>query len=209
MSKILAVETSAAACSVAILNETEIVEKFQATLRGQTQVLLPMVDELLQETQLSLDDLNAIAISIGPGSFTGIRVGISAVQGLTISKDVSIIAISSLQVLAQTAYREFKQDKIFICVNAFMGEVYWDQFIVKQGIAQSQLGPQLSKPEQLPDTEDSTWLKIGTGWPDSPDLLPHAQDLLLTAQLKLDAGEVQAIDQVTPVYLRQADAWKN
>ncbi|MBX9704801.1 MAG: tRNA (adenosine(37)-N6)-threonylcarbamoyltransferase complex dimerization subunit type 1 TsaB [Gammaproteobacteria bacterium] len=220
MTTILALETSAAACSVALSINGVVTEQIVPTQRGQAQVLLPMIDSLLAEAQLSLADIDALALSIGPGSFTGLRVAMSVVQGLTISTDIPIIPIPSLQVLAQTAYRERGMQKVLVCVNAYMGELYWGEFALQQDSMIATIKEQLLKPENVALPSNLTgYSGIGSGWLLEPisvpetfivdtAILPHAQDVAILAASEFSQGKVFAIDDISPVYLRQQDAWK-
>ena len=85
---ILALDTASEACSVAILLESgEVISRYEYAPRLQTQLLLPMIDELLAQSQLSPQALTAIAYSRGPGSFTGVRISAAAAQGLAFGWD--------------------------------------------------------------------------------------------------------------------------
>ena len=92
---ILALDTASEACSVAIhLDNGEIISRYEYVPRLQTQLLLPMVDELLAQCQLSPQALTAVAYSRGPGSFTGVRISAAAAQGLAFGWDLPVLAIS-------------------------------------------------------------------------------------------------------------------
>lgn len=221
MTTILALETSAAACSVALSINSIVTEQMTPTQRGQSQVLLPMVDALLTDANLSLTDIDALALSIGPGSFTGLRVAMSVVQGLAISSNIPVIPISSLQVLAQTAYRERGIKKALVCVNAYMGELYWGEYALQQDSMIAIAKEQLLKPENVVLPDDlASYAGVGSGWllesisvPESfiidTDILPHAQDVAALAVLEFKQGKALSIDDISPVYLRQQDAWKS
>lgn len=221
MTTILTLETSAAACSVALSIHGAVTEQIVPTQRGQAQVLLPMIDSLLAEARLSLSDIDALALSIGPGSFTGLRVAMSVAQGLTISNNIPIIPISSLQALAQAAHREQGIKKALVCVNAYMGELYWGEFALQQDSMIATTKEQLLKPENIVLPSNlAEYAGIGSGWllesisvPEAliidATILPHAQDVAALAAVAFQQGKVCTIDEVSPVYLRQQNAWKS
>src|SRR5687768_14977914 len=93
---LLAIDTATAACSVALIERGEIVDERHETVgRGHAERLVPMLDEMLRERRPT-----AIAVDCGPGSFTGVRVGLAAAHGLAIGWDVPVIGFSSLALLA-------------------------------------------------------------------------------------------------------------
>src|SRR5690606_24475380 len=96
MSRILAIDTSTDACSVAYLAQQECIERFELAAQSHTRRLLPMVDDLLAEVGVSLSQLDAIAFSRGPGSFTGLRIGFGSVQGLAFAADLPVLPVSTL-----------------------------------------------------------------------------------------------------------------
>ncbi|MFQ6978330.1 MAG: tRNA (adenosine(37)-N6)-threonylcarbamoyltransferase complex dimerization subunit type 1 TsaB [Oscillibacter sp.] len=76
---------------------------YQCTGLTHSRTLLPMVDAMLKNADLTLDDINAIAIAAGPGSFTGLRIGIAAVKGLAWAADKLCLGVSTLEAMAQNA----------------------------------------------------------------------------------------------------------
>ena len=99
--KILAIDTSSKVCSVAILEDNEVInEKHIENELTHSQKLMPMIDEILKECKLSLSDFDLYACSIGPGSFTGVRIGVSTVKAFCDVTNVKVIGVSSLESLA-------------------------------------------------------------------------------------------------------------
>ncbi len=131
--KLLAIDTVTEACSVALMYDDEIRECYEVTPRGHSQRVLPMVEELLSQAGLKPAQLDALVMDRGPGSFTGVRIGVSVVQGLAFALDLPVISISSLAALAQAAYREQDSEQVLAVMDARMGEVYWGYYQLNQG----------------------------------------------------------------------------
>ena len=153
MTHILAIDTSTAWCSVALSLADQSVCRHEKVSAGASQLLLPWVDELLQEQSLTLTDIDAIAIGIGPGAFTGVRLGVAVVQGLAIAKKLPVLPVASLDAIASqlvlTPHFLESQSHIFmVAIDARMGEVYWARYQVQTNALPQRLGEiQLSTPE--------------------------------------------------------------
>src|SRR5690606_29845388 len=104
--KLLAIDTSAQACSIALQIDDEVKVWHEVVPMQQAQLILPRINQLLQESNLSLNQLDAVAFGCGPGSFTGVRIATSLAQGLGYALNIPLIPISSLAGLAQAAYAE-------------------------------------------------------------------------------------------------------
>ncbi len=103
---ILAIETATDVCGVALVqNQNVIAQRMRAEKYVHSEKLLPMIDEVLRDASLSAKDLDAIAVSIGPGSFTGLRIGLSTAKGLALSLGISVIAVPTLDALAYAFFR--------------------------------------------------------------------------------------------------------
>ena len=97
MANILAIDTSSAWCSVALSLGDQAPElRHEAVSAGASQLLLPWIESLLSEGNISLKNLDAIAVGIGPGAFTGVRLGVAAVQGLAISNNRDMVVVAKL-----------------------------------------------------------------------------------------------------------------
>lgn len=121
--KILAIGTSGKNCTVAISENKKLIKEINIT-DGLThsETLLPTIDRILTETNLSLNDMDAYAVSIGPGSFTGIRIGVSTIKGLCLGANKPVIAVPSLLALAYNQ-KEF-DGYIISCIDARNDNVY-------------------------------------------------------------------------------------
>lgn len=145
---ILAVETTGAFASVALMDGDRIIGHVQGNDRfSHLQNLMPQVDTVVKENKLSLDDIAAIAVSDGPGSFTGIRIGVSSARALSQILDIPCVPVSSLEALAMRAieYKDLasseseegisEMDNLLICpiLDARRGQIYGGGYLIKDG----------------------------------------------------------------------------
>ncbi len=139
LNPILAIDTVFNKCGVAILENDKIIyQDEQFGKRQQTQQILPMIEKALQTANLTLNDLSALVFNRGPGAFSGIRINTAVVQALSVACDIPCVAVSSLQVLAQSAWENNAQfDHIYALLDARMQQVYLGEFQLKDGIMQA------------------------------------------------------------------------
>lgn len=137
--KILAFDTSSAASSVALYRDGEVYAVHEPALVKQGTHLLPIIAKLLNEAALSLSELDLIAVGIGPGSFTGLRIGCSAAKAISVAKDIPIAPISSLHLLAQTAYQRHGAQHFLAAVDARKGEAYCGRYELNKALSVVQL----------------------------------------------------------------------
>lgn len=219
--KLLALETSSAQGSVALSCDGVLREVSIETPREQTARILPIVAELLAAAGLSLAALDAIAFGRGPGSFTGLRIAAAVAQGLSLASARPLLAVSSLQALAQRAWREHAIERALVCVDARMSEVYWGCFEVEAGCAELRGTEQIGAATNVSAPATGPWSGVGDGFADPSlgrltsraerilvDLKPRARDLLTRAQADFGAGRFVAPEAALPVYLRDETAWK-
>lgn len=134
MANILAIDTSSAWCSVALsLGDKAPEFMHEAVSAGASQLLLPWVESLLANASLALKDLDVIAVGVGPGAFTGVRLGVAAAQGLAISNNLPVIPVCSLdaiaaQITATDIYKKTKPQRLIIAIDARMEEIYWAHY---------------------------------------------------------------------------------
>ena len=102
MALILAVDTTAKPVSCALAEGNRVLASYYAnTGLTHSQTLLPMIESLLQTSDKRMEDVDALAVNAGPGSFTGVRIGVSAVKGLAFTRDLPCIAVSTLECMAE------------------------------------------------------------------------------------------------------------
>ncbi|MBE2211558.1 MAG: tRNA (adenosine(37)-N6)-threonylcarbamoyltransferase complex dimerization subunit type 1 TsaB [Xanthomonadaceae bacterium] len=214
--KLIALETSTEACSVAVLDEDVLIERFEVAPRRHAELTLPWAEALLAEAGLARKELNAVAVGRGPGAFTGVRLGVSLAQGMALALDIPAIAVSTLAALAMRAPMVDGQ-RILAAIDARMGEVYWATFEVRDGLPQPLGDERVGAPESVEIVGDG-WHGVGTGfaaqegqlaWQLEPQMvqvdaeaLPHAADIARLAEAAHARGEAVAPERLEPAYLR-------
>lgn len=223
--RILAIDTATEACSVALWNDGETLAYYEVCPREHTQRILPMVEQVLSESEITLNSLDALALGHGPGSFTGVRIGISIAQGLAFGAGLPLIGISTLNAMAEGAWQKCGATKVIAAIDARMSEVYWGEFIREgQGWHENTCEQVLSPEQALARLSilNGAWSYAGTGWQgypqlltdssiplsDSTILLPHAEHMLPLALQLWQQGKMVEPEEVQPVYLRNEVAWK-
>ena len=130
--KILALETSAKACSAAVVSENGLLAScFQDAGLTHSRTLMPMVESMLQNAGLTLTELDAVAVSRGPGSFTGIRIGVATAKGLAFAGNLPVIGVSTLESMARTA--ACIEGRIVCAMDARRNQIYNAVFDAENG----------------------------------------------------------------------------
>lgn len=220
--KLLALDTSSVACSVALQIDDDVAERHEEQPREHTRLLMPMIDSLLADSGVAIPDLDAIVLGNGPGSFIGMRIAAAVAQGLAFAAALNIVPVSSMAAVATRVFNESDAQEVVVAQDAHMQEVYLG--IYRRG--EDDL-PVLSIPEQLhgitsilnlDEAARASRFAAGYGWQRYPDLLavnsdrlaetaavlhPHASDLLGLAAVSLRNGEAIEPQDIVPAYLRQ------
>lgn len=133
--KILGIDSSAKSASVAITENGKIISSFYInTGLTHSQTLMPMLDNVLKCASLTLDDIDAVAVNKGPGSFTGIRIGVAAAKGIADTKNIKTIGISTLESMA---YNLVSSNCIAVAVmDARCAQVYTALFRIKDSVVE-------------------------------------------------------------------------
>jgi tRNA threonylcarbamoyladenosine biosynthesis protein TsaB len=218
---ILALDTSMGACSAALLraegHSRELVARSERMARGHAEALMPMVAAVLAEAHTVASDLDLIAATLGPGSFTGVRIAIAAARGLALATGAKLWGTDSLTVMAQTARAaglETRGEAFAVAVDARRGMLYYALFDAEGGRLD---GPSLLAPGDVPARLPAGLsTAVGSGAvllaeaargrgrlldAALPDLEPDAASLALLA---LAAKE--PLPTLRPLYLRPPDA---
>ncbi|GGD35398.1 tRNA (adenosine(37)-N6)-threonylcarbamoyltransferase complex dimerization subunit type 1 TsaB [Pseudoxanthomonas indica] len=222
--KLLAFETATEGCSVALYLDGQVRERFEIAPRRHAELALPWAEELLAEAGVARSALDAIAISRGPGAFTGVRLGIALGQGIALAIDRPLVPVSTLKVVAASLVLPYGTEpaggkqRIFAAIDARMGEVYVGAF-QRDGADLVALSDEIvAAPDAVSLPDDGRWHGAGTGFAAlegalltrlQPQLasvdasvLPHASDLAQLASLAFARGEAVAPELVEPAYLR-------
>lgn len=216
--KILAIDTATEACSVAIYHDAEIIENYLVAPQQHSQLILPMIQEILAGAELNLSQLDALAFGRGPGSFTGVRIAASVIQGIAFAVDLPVVPISTLQAIAQGTRREFQADAVLAVIDARMNEVYWGQYRQDaSGIMQLRGTEAVISPAEITLAKYSRWVGAGSGWFAYDGLMqqrfssaldavyeyyPHAYDIAYLASAAYQQGQYVNAEEAIPVYLR-------
>jgi tRNA threonylcarbamoyladenosine biosynthesis protein TsaB len=223
--KLLALDTATEVCSAALWLDGLISTREQIRPRGHGELILPMIEQLLQEAGVPLGELDAIAFGRGPGAFTGVRLAVSIAQGLGFSVGVPLIAISDLRAIAAQAMLQQPQgvDRVLVCQDARMEEVYWGCYQRSQYLCSAVADEAVSPPARV--MLPSAWAGApvwgaGSGFAAYPvglsgcvgqltevfaHLRPRAREIAALAAMD---GHTAAIapEQAQPVYLRDTVA---
>jgi len=175
--KLLAFETATEACSVAVLDDGRVLERFDIAPRRHTELALPWAQALLAEAGLGKAQLDAVAVGCGPGAFTGVRLGVALAQGIALGLDLPVVPVSTLQALACRALAAGETRRIVAAIDARMGELYAAAWQGGDGGWQALDGEHVLAPGayHLPEGTDG-WYGVGTGF--------SAQNGALTARLQ-------------------------
>lgn len=216
--KLLAIETCTERCSVALAVDEHIHELHTDAPRTHSERLLPMIEQLLKDAGLAAADLSALAFSRGPGSFTGVRLGTSVVQGLAYGLQIPVAPVSTLAALALAAYYQCRETRILTALDARIDEIYWAGYqIDPEQLAITRLEEAVAGPESVAMPSDhQQWIGAGPGWrvygarlqtriqPREilPDCLPSAREVAILGLAHMAAGRTCAAREALPIYLR-------
>ena len=228
--KILALDTATEACSAALYIDGEKLHQYQVAPREHSRLILQMLDDLLKQADLPVGNLDAIAFGRGPGSFMGVRIAAGVAQGIAFASDLPVLAISTLQTIAEVARQQAGCEQVLAAIDARMEEVYWGAYRYQSKSGwQLDGGETVARAEQVSLPESGKWLGAGTGWgvweetfrqealkQDSglqiktvlPDCLPSAEAMLAIAVTDFQNGKYLTPEQAQPVYLRNDVAKK-
>ena len=220
---LLAIETTTEACSIAAMSGDRLALRHDVVPRRHAELALPWCEEVLVELDLARTDLHAIAVSVGPGAFTGVRLGLGLAQGIALGLNLLLLPASTLHVLAAGAQAQPGQ-KVLAAIDARMGQVYWCAY---QLDVDHQLNALCS--EQLSNVGDTaemiktllgadSFIGVGTGFAADnqllatqlraqlsdcqPQALPSAANLCRIAQARFEKNAGVRPELVEPAYLR-------
>lgn len=230
MPTFIALDASTEACSVTLVQGSRRLSLASDTPQRHAQQLLPFIDQLLQQTGLRTRQLDFVACTQGPGSFTGLRIGLGVAQGLAYGAGIPMVGVSSLAALAKSAATTVAPsvDSILTLLDARMGEIYWAVYRDVAQIPVAVVPPALDTPADLLDKIRAghylSWpggvALVGSGLPllqlssaelsghlMNAQLRPHAEAVADMAAVLWEQGAAVAPDAFELTYLRNSVSW--
>jgi tRNA threonylcarbamoyladenosine biosynthesis protein TsaB len=179
--------------------------------------IIKLCDEVFRETGVKLNEIDVIAYTKGPGAFTGVRMCVGVVQGLSLANGIPTMGFSTLELLGYKAARCLNSKKIAIAVDARMGEVYWA--IYEHGLL---LNERICEPDNV-DKLSRDYIGVGSGWESyeeslteqsnikqiESDFYPESVDLIELLLLAIENGQMATFELPQPTYLRNNVAQKS
>jgi tRNA threonylcarbamoyladenosine biosynthesis protein TsaB len=216
---ILALDTATPVGSVALYaEEGQVINRYFNVGLQHSQRLFVEIEAALSVANVGMEALQAIAVSIGPGSFTGLRIALSAAKGLCLAADKVLVTVSTLETLA--ARLPFARLPVCAVLDARKREVYTALYDTTEGVPVERIGPRAIVPTQLAEERaGQPTIFTGDGAEAYRDLLgpnaqiapsfcarPDAGTIGWLALSKLERGETVDIDSAEPEYVRPPDA---
>jgi tRNA threonylcarbamoyladenosine biosynthesis protein TsaB len=222
---LIAIDTATEACSVALWQNGAVLEHYEVAGRSHSARLPLMFAALLAEAGLHVSQLDGLVSGIGPGSFAGVRIGVSFAKGLALGSGLPVVGVSSLAMLAQAALVARAEATVLAAIDARMDEVYFGVYRAQAGVAMllapEQVCPAAATAELVQALElgaGGGQIGVGSGWRAHGDTLlasasgnlaemdalalPHAAAALALAAPRFAAGQVQDAATLVPTYLR-------
>jgi len=217
---LLALDTSTEYCSVAILRDEMLTHRDAHAVQRHSELILPMIEEVLRASGLALAQLHGIAFGAGPGSFTGLRIACGVAQGLAFGTGLRVVPVGTLMALAEEA----GASRVIACLDARMGEVYHAAYRREADRWLEVIAPAVGRVQSMPELEEGGWFGCGNGFAVyaealakhydgqlvglAPTLHPHARSIARLALPLLAAGRALAPEEAVPVYVRDKVAFK-
>ena len=222
MALILAIETGTDICSVALIRDGELIALRESDEeRNHAKKIAVFVDELLREYNIAAEELDAVAVSKGPGSYTGLRIGVSFAKGLCYGQNIPLVAVGSLDSLVEVAREDFEAgiidieqwDNALLCpmIDARRMEVY-TQLFDTDGVAQSEVEAKIIDTESFAEErKDRPFVIFGNGAKKCTEVLegatfievvPSARGMARLAERAFAEGKTEDVAYFEPFYLK-------
>ncbi len=220
--KILGIDCSADTAAVAITEDGKLISSFTGNMKKtHSNTLLPIIKNLLEYSGTSASEIGLYSVSVGPGSFTGIRIGVATVKGLAFGKDIPVVGVSTLEAMA---YAFCDREGSIVCpvLNARRGDVYYALFKIEDGRAVRILEDDSVNAKTLEEmlAQYADVLFIGDGIDvlqksfsernvnDANELLhyPHGYGVCVAGEFAMREGRHTSEDKLAPVYLKPSQA---
>ena len=223
--RILAIDTTASPVSAALVNDGFLEGEFFLNVKTtHSQTLMPIVDELLKMTNTKIDDIDLFAVDAGPGSFTGVRIGVSSVKGITLPLSKPCAAVSTLEAMAYSM--PYRDGIVCAAMDARCSQVYNALFMLDDGklqritedraISIEDLNKELGCYEEnsiylVGDGAELCYNAFGAEYP-LMELVPmniryqHAYGTAMAAEKMAEENRLCSSDELMPIYLRVPQA---
>lgn len=213
MSIILAVDTSTPLASVALLYGETLIWRETNGVKTHSEMVLPMVQTVLSEAGITLAQCDALAIGVGPGSFTGVRTACGVAQGLSYGANLPVVPVVTLAAMAEACREATGAQEVLTILDAQMREVYWAQYRFSNGwqevIAPTLSAPVAVIPEGMPRACGNGLASYAQAFAERdfaqdamPEIMPHAKQVARLGLSLFEQGNTLAPQEVQPIYLR-------
>lgn len=214
---ILAIDTCTDIASVTLFKSGEFTSRVLSGVEKTSGHILKLCDEVFIESKTQLKEVDLISYSKGPGSFTGVRMCIGVVQGLSLSMQIPTMSFTTLELIGFRASQLTKSKKIAVALDARMGEVYWATYV--DGLIDNM---KICNPQEVDDLGTS-FLGVGSGWKTYSEVLkktsniskidlsikPESSALIELSLQAMNEGFEGTLDLPQPIYLRNNVAEKS
>jgi len=214
---ILAIDTCTEVASITLYSSSVKTTRMVSNITKSSGHILKLCDEVFTESDTRLSEVDFIAYTKGPGAFTGVRMCIGVVQGLSLACNLPTLGFSTLELLGYRASKKFNTKKVATAIDARMGEVYWAVYL--EGKVKNE---RICKPEEV-DKLSAEFVGVGSGWKNYKDLLikaseikciepefyPDSSDLIDLSILSIESGRKATNELPQPTYLRNNVAQKS
>lgn len=220
--KILAVDTATRSCSVAVVDKDSLLAEI-TLVSGQTHSMhiMEMIETVIAKAGLAVSELDGFAVTRGPGSFTGLRIGISSVKGLAAASGKPLVGVSSLDALAY----QFSWSSSLVCpfLDARKGEVYFSRYRFENGILKHKIADQVSNPVNAVEEIKEPCVFVGEGaltykkliiekMGELAKFVPSGQNAIralnvgLLGMERFEKNDTDDVADFVPKYIRKSDA---
>lgn len=202
---LLALETTDAQASVALYRKGEVYERIINSDRRHEETVMPAVADFMQVEHAELNELEGLCVDVGPGSFTGVRIGVCHANAMAYALGIPVISVNALEALAYPHLHEGKP--VCALIDARNGNGY--------GALYDEEGKELIPPcpcvtEEFLQAVPEEAIRVGSGYPEGTDFvpaIPRAADVAAIGALRLDETPVGT--EARPLYLRPSQAERN
>ncbi len=213
---LLLLDSSSDQLSIAIATDAAVQQQTQTSARQHSQHLLALLQQVCVAAAVHVTELTAVVVGHGPGQFTGIRLALAAAQALAFAADAPVVSLSSLQLLAQTAYDQQQIERAYVWVDARMRQCYFAEYALDaaslmQPIQVDVMYPIAAADTLLTRTEQAVlgdWQQQVDQAPSFADIYPSAASAVGLARAAIAAGQTLDPTQLEANYLYKSNCWK-